>query len=173
MCADEQCWAVSVQKEHSAHLHILHWVSASFGLHSAPQVRWAVSPSRPEVQAILGGGGGRASLPKPSQNEQSLQLQSWQFASKCAAEHKPCTHVLNGASPIMPELHGPLVVGAQSAQARHRHRSHEALPEHDGSHSSHFVSCASPELHARNPLHHSHPLHLQVSQCVALAVALQ
>ena len=78
-----------------------------------------------------------------------------------------------GASPRMPELHGSLVEMAQSVQPLHLHKWHELLPVHEGSHSSHFVSCARPEEQARKPWQKSQSLHLHVSQCEPLSVSLQ
>ena len=122
----------------------------------------------------MGGGGDAAtSSSNPSQKEQPRQLHSWQWASLCELEQTPGRQVRYGASPRMPELHGSLVEMAQSVQPLHLHKWHELLPVHEGSHSSHFVSCARPEEQARKPWQKSQSLHLHVSQCVPFRLSLQ
>ena len=73
----------------------------------------------------------------------------------------------------MPELHSSFVVSEQSLQARHLQRSHMPFPAHDTSHSSHLVSCAIPDEHARNLAQKAQSLHLHVSQCEPLFASLQ
>ena len=111
-----------------------------------------------------GGGGGSAASPKLSQNVQPLQRHIWQFASRNAPEHAPERHAVTSESPWMPESHGVLAATVHTSHVRHLHMLHDLRPAHDGSHSSHLVSCGKPELHARNPTQKLQPLHLHVSQ---------
>ena len=79
MCCDVHGYSESVQNEHSEHLHIWHWVTASFGLHSGPHVAIRVSPGKEVEHAALGGGGDAAnSSSNPSQKLQPRHPQSWQ-----------------------------------------------------------------------------------------------
>ena len=67
-CSEWHGCGVSVQKEHSEHLHIAHCVVARRGLHNGPHPAYMVSPGWFETHFSRGGGGGGASsTSKPSQ----------------------------------------------------------------------------------------------------------